>query len=213
MKAAAPARRTAQWTPAGANAEASPNARQLARRRRIIAAAIDLAARGGYEAVQMRDVAARAGVALGTLYRYYSSKDQLLAHAWAGWSHDVEAHLSQHPLRGENGAARIVDFIRRVTRALQREPKLAGALVKSLLLPDPSAEESRAEMSAVMARVVDEELPEMAPEDRAGVRDILAQVWYANLMLWVNDRIPAERVYENMATACRLLLAPRVLSV
>jgi len=190
--------------------EAALNMRQLARRKRIVAAAMDLASRGGYEAVQMRDVAARADVALGTLYHYFSSKDQLLAHTWADWSHDIEAHLSRHPLRGETRAAPIMDFIRRATRALEREPKLASALLKSLLVPDAGAEKSRAEMSAVMARVVDEELREMAPEDRiVGIRAILGQVWYANLLLWVNDRVPAAQVYENMTTACRLLLAHR----
>ncbi len=192
-----------------APAEAALNGRQLARRERIIAAAIDLASRGGYDAVQMRDVAARANVALGTLYRYFASKDLLLAHTWADWSHEIEAHMSRHPLRGESPAARIMDFIRRATRALQREPKLASALVKSLLVTDPGAEEPRAEMSAVMARVVDEELRAMAHEDRTGIRDILGQVWYANLMLWVNDRIPAEQIYQNLTTACRLLLAHR----
>ena len=38
-----------------------------------------LAAEGGYDAVQMRDVAGEAGVALGTIYRYFASKDHLLA--------------------------------------------------------------------------------------------------------------------------------------
>jgi TetR/AcrR family transcriptional regulator, cholesterol catabolism regulator len=208
MKAAAQTKRETQWTPS-AHLGAAPNARQLARRKRIVAAAMDLASRGGYEAVQMRDVAARAQVALGTLYRYFSSKDQLLAHTWADWSHEIEAHMNRHPLRGEGPAARIMDFIRRATRALEREPKLASALLKSLLVPDAGAEAPRAEMSAVMARVVNEELREMAAEDRAGIRDILGQVWYANLLLWVNDRMPAEQVYQNMTTACRLLLAHR----
>jgi hypothetical protein len=49
----------------------------------------------------------------------------------------------------------------------------------------------------------------LAPADRAGIREILGQVWYANLLLWVNARMPAAQVYENMTTACRLLLAHR----
>ena len=55
----------------------TPN--QAARRDRVLEAAMDLAGEGGYDAVQMRDVAARAQVALGTIYRYFSSKDHLLA--------------------------------------------------------------------------------------------------------------------------------------
>jgi AcrR family transcriptional regulator len=208
MKAATHLKRETLWTPRMV-AEASPNARQLVRRKRIIAVAMDLAARGGYEAVQMRDVAARAGVALATLYRYFSSKDQLLAHTWADWSHEIEAHMSRHPLRGESRGARIMDFIRRATRALEHEPRLASALLKSLLVPDAGAEKPRAEMSAVMYRVVEWELRDMLAADRAGIRDILAQVWYANLLLWTNDRMPSAQVYENMSTACRLLLAHR----
>jgi AcrR family transcriptional regulator len=207
MKPASQLKREAPPTPA--ISAASPNARRLARRKRIIAAALDLASRGGYEAVQMRDVASRADVALATLYRYFPSKDQLLAHTWADWSHEIEEHMSRHPLRGESSGARIMDFILRATQALEREPKLASALLKSLLVTDPAADEPRAEMIAVMARVVDHELRAMAPEDRAGIREILGQVWYANLLLWVNDRMPTLQVYENMATACRLLLAHR----
>src|SRR5262249_21697473 len=42
---------------------------QRQRRQRILKAAVELAAEGGYDAVQMREVALRADVALGTLYR------------------------------------------------------------------------------------------------------------------------------------------------
>ncbi|TML66926.1 MAG: helix-turn-helix transcriptional regulator, partial [Actinobacteria bacterium] len=55
----------------------TPN--QAARRDRVLDAALVLAAEGGYDAVQMRDVATRAQVALGTIYRYFASKDHLLA--------------------------------------------------------------------------------------------------------------------------------------
>ena len=54
---------------------------QQARRQRVIDAAMALGLEGGYEAVQMRDVAARADVAMGTVYRYFTSKDHLLAAA------------------------------------------------------------------------------------------------------------------------------------
>ncbi|NIR40846.1 MAG: helix-turn-helix transcriptional regulator, partial [Actinobacteria bacterium] len=36
-----------------------------------------MAHEGGYEAVQMRAVAERADVALGTIYRYFNGKDDL----------------------------------------------------------------------------------------------------------------------------------------
>lgn len=48
------------------------------RERRIIAAARVLFDRSGYAKTSMEDVAERAGLAVGTLYNYFSSKDQLL---------------------------------------------------------------------------------------------------------------------------------------
>lgn len=49
-----------------------------------------------------------------------------------------------------------MDLVRRVTRAMEREPRLASALLKSMLVPDLSAEEPRKEVGAVMGRVVEE---------------------------------------------------------
>ena len=46
-------------------------------RRSILDAARDLVAEGGFAAVQMTEVAKKAGVATGTLYRYFSSKEAL----------------------------------------------------------------------------------------------------------------------------------------
>ena len=47
---------------------------QAARRDRVLRAALELGREGGYDAVQMREVATEAGVALGTIYRYFSSR-------------------------------------------------------------------------------------------------------------------------------------------
>jgi AcrR family transcriptional regulator len=48
------------------------------RERRILAAARRLFDRKGYADTSMENVAARAGLAVGTLYNYFSSKEQLL---------------------------------------------------------------------------------------------------------------------------------------
>ena len=54
------------------------SAAQAATRHRLLDAARELATEGGYEAVGMRNVAARAGVSAPTAYQYFSSKDHLL---------------------------------------------------------------------------------------------------------------------------------------
>ena len=78
-----------------------------ARRERMVDAAVELAVTGGYESVQMRDVAARAEVALGTLYRHFPSKDHLLLAALTdGYSHRPNAEYSR-------ALSLLLDFITR----------------------------------------------------------------------------------------------------
>jgi AcrR family transcriptional regulator len=102
---------------------------QQARRQRVVDAAMSLALDGGYEAVQMRDVAARADVAMGTVYRYFTSKDHLLAAALVHWVEQLDARLSQLPARGDAAAERVVDVLDRALRAKGRSaPRRRGGL-------------------------------------------------------------------------------------
>src|SRR3954447_24187877 len=122
----------AEQTDAAVGSASSPPTDQLtrgqaARRQRVIRAALDLAAEGGYDAVQMRDVAQRGQVALGTIYRYFSSKDHLLAAALVEWVNDLEQRVSLRPPRGGTIADNMVDILRRATRAMEREPELSAA--------------------------------------------------------------------------------------
>lgn len=109
---------------------------QHQRRKRIIQAAAALASRGGVEAMQMRTVAERAGVALGTLYRYFPSKMDLVV-AVVGEELDLlEGSLERRPPRSATAPRRAVEVLMRATRGLMREPELADALIRSLLLSD-----------------------------------------------------------------------------
>src|SRR5919206_3049261 len=54
-------------------------ARKAATRERIVAAALDQLAEGGYASANVQAVATRAGVATGSVYRYFPSKSELFA--------------------------------------------------------------------------------------------------------------------------------------
>ena len=67
----------ASVAPEGASPAPKLVASQLRRMRRIVDAAVELAEQGGFEAVRLRDVAERSDVALGTLYKYFRSKEDI----------------------------------------------------------------------------------------------------------------------------------------
>src|SRR6202522_4190156 len=95
---------------------------QQARRQRVIDAAMALGLDGGYDAVQMRDVAAQADVAMGTVYRYFTSKDHLLAAALVYWVEQLAVRIEQHPPEGDQPAGRVLDVLDRALRAMARQP-------------------------------------------------------------------------------------------
>ena len=78
---------------------------------------------------------------------------------------------------------------------------------RGFVLEQKIAEGPRRELFAVMRRVIDKELANLSERDRAGIYEILGHVWYANLLMWVSGRSESVQVRENLATACRLLIA------
>lgn len=187
--------------------------RQLERRHRILETAIELASEGGYEAVQMRDVAAQSDVALGTLYRYFTSKDQLLAAAWAHWAARLEPRLASRPLRGETMAERASDFLQRATRAFEREPRLAAAVLTAATSTDVSAAAPQQEASQLIGRMLGSVLDPLPEDVAGGVREVLNHVWYSLLLSWVTGRAGMAEVYATLTVSCHLLLDPREVPV
>lgn len=189
----------------------SLTAKQSERRQRVLEAAMSLADEGGYEAVQMRDVAARADVALGTLYRYFSSKDQLLAAVRAHWTSALEQRLGRQPLQGDTRAERVIDFFVRATRPLERRRRLAEALVLSVATRDPHALVYQREVSSWMDRIVLDALCGLPEDDAHAIREVLAHVWNSVLLAWVNGHMEPEQMYAILRSACHLLLDHREL--
>src|SRR5712675_3758667 len=89
------------------------SAAQRERRKRILDATLALASRGGYDAVQMRAVAERADVALGTLYRYFPSKIHLLVGALTEQLEQMQDKLDRRPIPGDAPADRMVYVLSR----------------------------------------------------------------------------------------------------
>src|SRR6201984_3856804 len=90
------------------------SAAQRERRKRILDATLALASKSGYDAVQMRAVAERADVALGTLYRYFPSKIHLLVGALTEEFEQMQEKLDRTPIPGETPTDRMLYLIAQV---------------------------------------------------------------------------------------------------
>jgi TetR/AcrR family transcriptional regulator, cholesterol catabolism regulator len=180
---------------------------QKARRTRVIAAAMELAGEGGYDAVQMRDVAERADVALGTIYRYFASKDQLLAAALVEWAEELRSQVSQRPLRAEDPSGRLVELLGRATRTMQRSRALTAAVISALTSGDPGVTDSQAQLTEVMSDLMRTALRDVDELRRDDVVRVLSHVWFSAIQAWVHGWRGGIDVNAEVRHAADLLLA------
>jgi TetR/AcrR family transcriptional regulator, cholesterol catabolism regulator len=109
---------------------------QRARWLEAVAVARELAASGGYDALTMQEVADRVGVARATIYRYFLSKDHLLAELSALWIQELSAQIAADPPPGRTAAARVRAVLDRVVDAAEAQPLLTEAVVRAALSPE-----------------------------------------------------------------------------
>jgi AcrR family transcriptional regulator len=184
---------------------------QRERRLRVIRAALALARDGGYEAVQMRDVSTEAGVALGTIYRYFSSKDHLLVAAMLEWMLDLERTVTKRPPVGDTVCEQVLDVLHRALRAMERDPTLAAAVVTAQTSDDGAAAEATREVTEVMYRLMEVAFPDDSdPEARHDAIRVLGHVWFSCLVSWTSGVGDIPWVRSEVETAARLLLPPQI---
>jgi TetR/AcrR family transcriptional regulator, cholesterol catabolism regulator len=188
------------------------SAAQRDRRQRILDATLALASKGGFDAVQMRAVAERADVALGTLYRYFPSKIHLLVSALAQEFERAQSKLDRTTIPGDTPYDRVLFVLGRTTRAMQRDPNLTEAVTRAFMFADASATVEvhavgmRMERMFVRAMHGPGRADEPASEEDKAIARVIGDVWLASLVAWVTGRASASDVAREMEVAVRLLL-------
>jgi len=188
------------------------------RRDKILDVAVALAEEGGFENVRQRDVAANAGVALGTLYKRFRSKEDILCAALERETEVLERRMELNPAPGKTPIERITNFFQIITRGLVRKPKYARAVVRAMA----SGEEGVAQtVASYQGRLTGLIIAAMRGVGRLSFADatttppskketklafLLQQLWYASLVGWSAGLISQNEVIEQVRGAAVLLL-------
>lgn len=194
---------------------------QLERRTRILVAAGELATEGGWDAVQMREVAQNADVALGTLYRYFPSKEYLLVSMMISEIEVLADRLAIKPPQGDEPVERVIDVLRRANRALQRRPLATIATIRALVSGNTDITPAVKETTELMRRIISDALmakdalsdasdPDSGPkvESRYLVPiELLSDIWLAALIAWITGVESDESVLPKLEAATRILFA------
>ena len=187
------------------------SAAQRDRRKRILDATYQLARDGGFDAVQMRAVAERADVALGTLYRYFPSKIHLLVSALGRTFEQAEASMKGRPVPGETPAERVISVLKKTTRGLQGDPHLTEALTRAFMFADASVASEIHDvgmlMTSMLTHAMDpDRVDGIVTDDDVAIARVIGDVWLSALVAWVTGRSTAADTAQHMETAVRLLL-------
>src|SRR5882672_860892 len=178
----------------------------------IVDAALALAEEGGFENVRQRDVAARAGVALRTLYRNFPTKEELLATGLVRAADELDRRLSRRPFREPTAAGRLTRLFDEMSAVLCEKPKLARAIVRAVASGVPGTTGPvLAHTERGVARVI------VALRGRSGsggdptadeieIAQILIRVWFASLIGWCALPRHPSFMTQAMAPAIRRLV-------
>jgi AcrR family transcriptional regulator len=191
----------------------SDAAEELAARRadpryQRLMAATRQAARGGYEAVSMRELAEAARISMTTVYQFCRSKDHLIAEAHLEWMEGFRAQLLEHPPRGRTAEARVRTYIRQITDAWEHQPVLTMALQRAIYSVDPGVREVRAATGVAYRAIMDAAIGAEEVPDREVVIEIIGHVIDSVTYGWVcgtYSSAQARRILERTVAA---LLGP-----
>jgi TetR/AcrR family transcriptional regulator, cholesterol catabolism regulator len=184
------------------------------KRSRILETAIELAEKGGFDNVRLRDVAAQAEVALGTLYKRFPSKESILIAALEMEAEKMEKRLSKNPIEGDEPLERVLTFFDGASRTLFRKPNLGRAVLRALTSGDEELTEQVAMYHQRMTNMIVAALrgsliTAISPEvsnDELIVAVIMQQQWFAGLVGWMGGLITKQMVIDQLRITLSLVL-------
>ena len=183
---------------------------QQERRDRIVRAAISLLEHGGeYDAIQMRDVALEAGVALGTVYRYFTSKEHLYAAALLEWAANFPAREQSKRAGARSDESQLRALMRRAVRAFERYPQMMRVEIVIESSPDPNARALFDQFAARNAGALTGALSSTDPDTAAAIVETVNSVLATRLRSWALGRITIGDVDRSVQNTLDLIFAAR----
>jgi AcrR family transcriptional regulator len=182
---------------------------QQERRDRIVRAAITLLEHGEYDAIQMRDVAQEAAVALATVYRYFTSKEHLYAAALLEWAANFPARQQSKRADGRSDEAQLRALMRRAVRAFERYPQMMRVEIVIETSSDPNARALFDQFAARNVGTLKHALCSTDPETAAAIIETVNSVLATRLRSWALGRITIGDVDRAVQRTLDLIFAPR----
>jgi AcrR family transcriptional regulator len=167
---------------------------KAATRQRILEAARQLFATKGFDATTTRDLADAAGIAAGTLFNYFTTKEAVLASLAAEAAAQAQRDFEDGDHQGESFEEELFAFVAAGLRKLKPLRKHLTVLLDTALSPFAVATN---EETAVLRVAHLETVARLARKHSLGELSAVALHLYWTLytgvlMFWANDRSPRQ---------------------
>lgn len=176
--------------------------------------AINLAMEGGFDNVRQRDVAAAAGVALGTLYKAFRSKEDILVAAVARQAETLEQRFVPNSIQGDTPTERVGNLFEFMTRAMCRKPHYARSVIKAMASGEPEVTANLASYRGHITKMViaslrgsdGDENDDAPSEAELKCSTYLQDIWFAVLVGWAAGLQNQPQAIQHMRDATDALL-------
>jgi AcrR family transcriptional regulator len=187
------------------------------RRDKILDVAVALAEEGGFENVRQRDVAANAGVALGTLYKRFRSKEEILCAALEREAETLERRMETNPAVGKTHIDRIGSFFNTITRGMLRKPRFARAVIRAMASGEEGVAKTVASYQGRITGLIiasfrgvgrltfTDASEKPVTEKELKLAFLLQQLWFASLVGWSAGLVAQNDVIDQMKDAAALI--------
>ena len=155
--------------------------------------------------MRISEVARDSGVALGTLYRYFASKEHLFAAVFVEWQAALKKKLEKEPPRGGTEAERLRDVFHRTIRAFQLQPQFYRVVMILNATTDAYAADLYQSVSSQFQDTVQTAFAGPFDDDHAAILGTVNAVLDGSLRSWVMNRLTIQDVYNNVDAAIRLI--------
>lgn len=171
----------------------------------IVSAAMVLAS-DGYHAVHLRSVADRAGVATSTIYRYFSSKDQILMACFHRWILEFDLAIRPEFVGHNDPFERLRRVVYRMTGSICESTGFAESVTRAYASADfgaaTGADSVRDALEAVFAGVNPDDQPSEGSRD---IGSLIADLWITNILAVAQQRAAVEDIQKHLDRTVSML--------
>lgn len=180
--------------------------RQRDRRERLLQAGLDLLATDDYEQVQVKDIADRAGVSLGTLYNYFFSKERFFAEVLVRWADNLPTNVRRRPPAQTAPDERLKDTIHRALRAFEKQPQMARLVNILSMSADPMAGEILTRMDRSTTDAYLQALVGIDAQTARRMVEVVQTVFAVELREWSLGRKTMREAHDRLDSAIELVV-------